>query len=737
MNEAHHTHLQEPELLLAHLNASLRDLRSAMEVLDDQKLNSEITPVMRSLLLAEVMGDLSIIAIGGSQGAGKTSLLQAIYELKGPDAEWLKPNRGQGERMPILVTEVAGCESVEAAIRCMVKQANGRYTVKDEPVDLEDFHKAVREPEPSQLLPVLKVPPRYFTMRPSHAWLLLPGYEREERQNRDWQRLMRQALIGARGCIIVTDATRLANQQQLDIAKDMLANELRGTQTVVVVSKTEGLRDRPEEQQRLRNTAREVFSIPPERGDEWILCTGTSNEDYTREWLPAFKNVAEDLALSGGGRRGMQLARLQSLLRNELTIALAPVRTRAKVFFATRDGDGTGASDAVKRCIEAFDDASVSLRKDYENALTEKLDTHLSEARKKLTECLKDGHEGIKNHLKDYFRTHSESVGRIEEDIRLSWQSAGPLLESHAQAIAEATTRRLQSRKTLALADQSNPQGGDAAAEKLPSHTILLRPNSDDIQNYQLLFRDESQGDLTREFEKSVGLLPTLTLEYARIASLAPAAAGVNDKTLEPLNQIEKPDLPGGALGNLQKGVGVGTAVLRGIATVLAVDVATDGDLDVLAVLGKIFGAGESTNTPIPDTDSQNPGAVPAAPAAAMIFGAAVIGTIAVGYLMHSAIQQVRQYDLKAAQAAHLALSGIRDRHFAHFMKHYDDSMDKMREHLKQALRQRYHLDQHLLDQDRLAKALADVRALSKDLLQHLERSGQSLALFTPVTENP
>lgn len=733
MQESHYAPLQSPELLLEHLNAALRELRGAMAILNDPKLSDELAPVMRSLLLAEVVGNDSIIAIGGSQGAGKTSLLQAIYQLEGPDAEWLKPNRGQGERMPVLVTEEAGCERVQGAIRCLKEQNDGRYAVVVEPVSLEEFHQAVRNPEPSQLLPVLSVPPRYFNL-PKQGWLLLPGYEKEERQNRQWQRLMRQALVGASGCIIVTDATRMANQQQLDIAKDMLSNELRGAQTLIVVSKTEALRDDQEGKQRLRQTAREVFSIPPERGDEWIICTGTSNEAYTREWLPAFADVARDLAWSGGSSRGQQLARLQEVLRGELTTALTPLRTAANIFFATKNEGENGANETVKRCLEAFDDQASSLRADYEDSIGKALDAHLAEARKGLTKRLIEDHEGIKNHLKDYLRTSSESVDRLEKNISDSWSKAGPLLATHATVISQLTTPKLQSRSTLGLEDQGKTQTGSQSIYKGASSATDLRPNEDDLQNYKVLFRGDSKLGFTNGLESSIELLPTLTLEYARIASLISSVVGVDEKTQDPVSVLERPALVGDALGNLKEGVSIGTAVLRGIATVLAVDVATDGDVDVLTVLGKIFGGGGGAAETAPNTGAGGPNAGPvvAASTAVSTLCATIIGAIAVGYLVHSAIQQVRQYDLKAAQAAHFALNGIRDRHFAHFMSHYDDMMAKMREHLKQALRKRYHLDQHLLDQDRLVKALADVRVLSRDLLQHLERSGQSLALFTP-----
>jgi hypothetical protein len=242
------------------------------------------------------------------------------------------------------------------------------------------------------------------------------------------------------------------------------------------------------------------------------------------------------------------------------------------------------------------------------------------------------------------------------------------------------------------------------------------------MHNLRALFGRGSQDvstsvDFNKGLEKSVKLLPALVLEYARVASLMPAIVGVNGSTQSPVAELQRPNLVGEALGQLSDGINLGQTVLRGIAAVLALDVAVDGELDVVSVLGRIF-TGE--------------GGAGAASAAVTGFGAAVIGVVAVGYLAHSAIQQVRLHDVKAAQAAETMLRGIRDHHIVHFMNHYDEMMGKMRAYLLAVLRKRYHLDELLLDQDRLAKSLADVRSLQADLLHQLGRTGQSLTLFTP-----
>lgn len=100
--------LLAPEVLLAELNNGLRRLRGACTELDDDEIDHALLRAMRRLLLAEVLSDTWVIAVGGSQGAGKTTLMATLYELGGTEPRWLQANEGRGEKMPILIAEEKG-----------------------------------------------------------------------------------------------------------------------------------------------------------------------------------------------------------------------------------------------------------------------------------------------------------------------------------------------------------------------------------------------------------------------------------------------------------------------------------------------------------------------------------------------------------------------------------------------------------------------------------------------------
>ncbi|WP_017737811.1 hypothetical protein [Pseudomonas sp. CBZ-4] len=73
--------LQSPEVLLESLNNALRHLRGACTDLGNEEIDDKLLEVMRRLLLAQVLGDTWVVAVGGSQGAGKTTLMACLYGL--------------------------------------------------------------------------------------------------------------------------------------------------------------------------------------------------------------------------------------------------------------------------------------------------------------------------------------------------------------------------------------------------------------------------------------------------------------------------------------------------------------------------------------------------------------------------------------------------------------------------------------------------------------------------------
>jgi len=135
---------------------------------------SGLDVLIRRPYVANILGREWIIAVGGTQGAGKTTLVRLLHDLTG--SEWLPAREGRGERLPVLVVPVAGLSKPEGQVRRLVLTSGGREEIITVPVSSENFLKAVRGQVPRDILPELHVPgPETDDETPK--LLLLPGYE--------------------------------------------------------------------------------------------------------------------------------------------------------------------------------------------------------------------------------------------------------------------------------------------------------------------------------------------------------------------------------------------------------------------------------------------------------------------------------------------------------------------------------------------------------------------------------
>lgn len=715
--------MHTPELLLNELNAALLDLHAGSAALpNDPKLSEALKQALRQLIVAETLSKNWIIAVAGSQGAGKTTLVQALYGLaSGPDS-WLQPNEGRGEKLPILVLEDRACKFPQGTLR-VLDRVGDRTALATRDVEPAAFHAAVCGDLAEVVLPVLRVPQRHFH-REGQALLLLPGYEVVDRANSGWQNLMRLALVGAAGCIVVTDETRMAGEQESAILQDMLATQLNGVRPLVAISKTEGLASQPEGAQELKQRAADVFDIPPDQVDASVHCIGVADPDYVSQWLPRLSTALKDIALGGSTARHTQLARLESVVSNDLGRVLDLARVRAQLHFAA-DAEGGGAAEVVRRFLEAFDGSRTELREKVRRAVATLSQEHSRAARKALDDILSEEHEGVLNKVKGVLDTVSQTQQQLESSVLQAWTTSGPVLQSFASktegiASLEMGKSGRSAEVPVRIGDGALPLG---RSHRTADRSDAVRPNVDDLTNLQILFRDrlpgkqaESEHEVTktnRALERTIQLLPALTLEFLRTVALQPDLVGVDSKTLQPLPEADVAASLEKVGQQFNQATELSKSIMRGIAIVMAVDVGVDGELDSVPALIKVLTGGGG------------------AAAAAGTVASAVVGVVAVAYLAHSALQEVRRHDGRVRSIAHDMLRSIADGHQVHFMERVDEVLNRVRNRLAQQLRRRYNLDEKLMTQDRLAKALSDVESRRRELLEEIARSGASVNWFS------
>ncbi len=725
--------MQTPELLLKSLNNALRRLRGACTVLGNDELDDKLLDAMRRLLLADILGDTWIVAMGGSQGAGKTTLMASMYDLRGDGPRWLQGNEGRGEKMPVLIQEVDGLAHPQGYVRRLVEDKSSKtFKLEDAIVDVDKFQRAVCDPDAKDLLPVLCVPRRYFK-RENQAWLLLPGYEKQERSNRSWQELMRQALIGAGGCIIVTDETRMANQQQLEIVKDMLQNELRNCKPYIVISKTEAHRHNEKRLTELRASAQSTFQVDAELAAKQIILSGTDDPSYVAEWMPLLVSAIDDLNFTGQSNRHLQMEHLSAIVGKDLSRVLNDIRSKSRLYFSSdRGGAGEGAQ-VLEDVLEKFDDAVESLREKHHKAVESIANAAFVAAAASMNQTLAADHEGFKNWLANAFNTTSETKVQMQALVSKSWQKAAPTyFSAYSNALA-----RLTSEKLGRLSEEGNREDSpEVPLLAQPQNLIQLayvhpsgqpvryaRLNQEVVSDIRILLGNSSQEeekvhqDASKQLGISVALLPAITLEYSRLAFGMPEVCGIKPDYSEPVGGNGANHVADG-VQSLQTGVDLGKTAIKSFAAVLAVDVVSDGDSDILGALSTPSTPGNEAPTFPVGVASMHPAAI------------AVTAVVAAAYVTSVAVTRLRTFEREASAQAHNMLASVRDHHVEHMKTHFDNSMSLVRERVKEKIRARYRMDETLMEKDRLAAAIAEVSSITSDLRYELDASPTGLQPF-------
>lgn len=700
--------MKSPELLLINLNRVVRELRGAITYLEDDDLTAQMDSVIRRLFLAELLATEQVIAIGGSQGAGKTTLVRLMYDLhkteESPEKGWLPANAGRGESMSVLVLEDDSVDKAQGYLRVLKEHPNlpGHFRIVEHQATSEaEFREACCGNLQGVMLAVLKVP-RRFCRHNGQGFMLMPGYEPVHEENQSWQTLMRQALVACSGRVIVTDEIRLANASQLAIQRDLHASHLAGTDSLVIVTKTEDYADAPLKLQELRLSAAEAFDIAPERREALILCTGSS-ESSVELWRPqliqALATVRESTAVS----RERQLQQLEQLLSHDLNYTLAGIRSKFALHAAAEQSIGY---QNIQEALEVFDLARDSLREEYKRGLRESLKRHHDGAAASMDDLLMKNHEGVFNKLTGIFDTVTEKHVSLAGDIKRAWAKPGNYLDSHINELGKLTSSKLGAPQ--AFIDHLKPDDhtsnkvarlGYSDEQNQPTEWSKVTP--DTLKNLAVVFypdRDDEglAGKFNKEMFRSLKLLPAMTLEFARIGSLFPEVFGINSNSLQPFDGgdgVAAAERIQNDFSALQK---VGSNVVKGIALMLAVDVAADGHIDTIPALFDALGIGAGT--------------------AGMSMAGAATGMVAIGMLTYSVLKEVDRQDRHTRNHALSVLSQFKEHYQAHYLEQFDVLMDQVRARIRDSLTVRYRLDEVLMRRDRIAKALADVTSLRLDL---------------------
>ncbi len=707
---------ESPELMVSALLERLHNLRGAATFLNDSELIERLVTITRRLTLTAVLSQQPVIAVAGSQGAGKTTLVKSLYGL---DDTWLAGNEGRGERSPLLIVE---SPDIDTPVATVVEQAFveeyglKRYVQREVMVTPEEFRLALQGERPGQLLPKLTVPSRYFEGN-SCGLLLLPGHETVTKKNKSWQSLVRQSLVGADMCVIVTDETRLANSEQSKILENF-QGPLEGSCPIVVITKTEGKTTKQLEE--LTSSAAEIFGLNTKQAGQRIVCS-TAQAESAAEWKSKLAEAMRELTQVQQTFRAKQLNELHDVLTDDLADLLSEVDMACREISLTTSQFGGPVHDILR----AFDTGRSRLRRDYLRELKYSLEAYSNESVQRALRALSENEEGLLNTVQNSWRWMATTTGERENIlpgyVQDAWQTPWKLDKAvtrnfghqHQKALGKVTMDILGAPKAVKVAHTSNQHRaerelGYSGTGRTPLFWRHPTPQQQvDLSN--LFAPNGGEVELSTALLDAVQLLPAIALEYSRIGALYPTLLGLNHRSLAfSASDIDDDDEPALASVLGRQGLAILTVIGTMVGAQAALDLVKDlapeeaasSAADASALVGNLTALGISQSI---------------AGSMAIMLGAGVLVMNLAKALQHSEGQ--------ARDAVRRMTAAISDAHYAHFSAEFDHVMDRLREKLESTLRNRYRLDDQVVRLDRLKKTHADVQMLSTELRESLARN--------------
>ncbi|MNJ44382.1 hypothetical protein D3C77_394320 [compost metagenome] len=357
-------------------------------------------------------------------------------------------------------------------------------------------------------------------------------------------------------------------------------------------------------------------------------------------------------------------------------------------------------------------------------------------------------HEGFGNWLSNAFDTTSQTRVKMQDLVQGSWREAAPaFFHNYSQGVSSLTASKLE-RVTV----EKSGEGSGARLPQAKSQNLIQlgfvhasgqpvrfeKLNPEAVSDISILLgngrREEWQAnqDVSKQVGTSAELIPAMSLEYTRLLFAVPEVVGVKQDFV-PIDSTSGANAVSASVENLRTGVELGKTAIRSLATVLAVDVVSDGDSDILGALFGQTAAADAEDTGDAG-DSGNSGSETKLPMPLTLHPAAVAATavVAAAYLTGVAVTRIRSIEKAASAQARVMLGTVHDHHVENLRTSFDETMAVARARVCTRLRARYRMDELLMRKDRLAKAIADVTSITSDLRYELDSSASGLQLFIP-----
>jgi len=663
--------MSNPFLMLQRLNKVSHKLLNQLEQYpSDTSPKEKLRKLFRRSFIISLLSDKYIIAVTGLQGVGKTTLMQTLYNLEN---DVFLDNAGQGERVPILITE-----SNNISRKFYVhKLVTTEFEHKIEKIEINNdlFKKKSHEYEVDDLMLEIEVPVKVFNGTDKH-FLLLPGFHREDDYLKE---LTYSSLRAASTSIIVFNQQDYARSENESLINEIKEN-FSDAKPIFNISFTNHNED--------KEFTERVISDLGLNEDEKDRVT-VSGKPAPDGWDEKLINSIRKYSCPNRNFLHVQLENIKRLKDDY-------ERFEVELERFLRDKDISAENKEftkVNRVTKVFNNRVNKLRKNLREILSNRYQRYFNKITKEIKDKL--GEEKLLDRFSKLFRNSVKVQNEFEELVQESLRNSNEttIEQEFVLALNELQNRSFDeynlTQVNLATTYTKNDNIKLIAMGERNNNTKKI--SEETFSDIKLLSNRNANNDIdfSDNYEESVKLLPTIAIEGLRIGLIVP---NIYNSTLEPLFETgEESETIMKMYSENKKEVAVGLGVLFGM------DVIPDGELDLFGLLQANHGTQAATTM--------------ASTTIAFVLGGIVLGGASV-YLN----SQLNKIQLERANLAEVAINYMKDYYINNYIQKYDNYFETMEEILENLLRQRYNINQEFANIQNIYNSIASLKEIRVEI---------------------
>jgi hypothetical protein len=602
---------------------------------------------MQKLVLTQQLYTDRLVVVAGSQGVGKTTLLQ---QLIGAEFAILAGNAGRGEKRPVVVVEehpkVLPVPLYEKRTAVAEDAKNSmRIGIQVEKIPAEEF-VTLSQQDPFEASeggfswPALRHPMSAMRLQQLDEsalnFLLLPGFEATE-SGSHWQELLKHVVACSSKLLIVTTAENLASADSSNLAEDL--RRWRGVRPVIAITHTEEKSDAVRDD--LVKRTLDVFAGLVSEND--VFCTGTKNiEQWHNSLIQAIRRTPN--------AHSAALKAVKHVLTGPLSRPCTNIRAAVEECLDVhRHREALG----IRAWLGAFDVRLAELRQELDSVLEQVVDAYLTWD--SFYGQYKIGDGGLIDSAKHQLTSFFTSAGDLQKEFDLrvanAWKHEG------FQKLVFIKVSNFFQQNEFKLLNVNKPDELEVQRERFVQENkgailfALTEMNTTDVNEG---LKQDVAGVLAHM------TLLTTTLGYqAAVLKMEPASID-----LKKYGEMFK--------DNVEDSLSLQKASLLAFTGGLGLD-GLDGTIDTIPAALELFGLGA--------------GAVP------YVVGAGTV--IAAAYAGISAAKAYARDDYMIGKQAY---ENLRDSSKKQYLRQFDKTADVVRNRLNKVLQNRYGIAEDVQD---------------------------------------